>query len=120
MTPFSTLVTASGVALVASSLTVVTIREPLRRQLELMCTTRASVTYWTRTAVTVLYLLPLFVVLVFGLQDLTRADLTPAEVARRTIAAAAFSLTAIVSGMALRLANQRPPLRPPSATIERY
>jgi hypothetical protein len=120
MSPISTLATAIVVALVASSLTVITIREPLRRQLDALCASGASATYWTRTAVAVLYLLPLFVVLTFGLPDLTRAEVTAAEVARRTIAAAAFALATIVTGMGLRIAGQRPSQRPPSPTIERY
>jgi quinol-cytochrome oxidoreductase complex cytochrome b subunit len=120
MTPLTILVTGIAVALAASTLTVIAIREPLHRQLDALCATGASATYWTRTAVTVLYLLPLFVVLVFGLPDLTRVDVTAAEVARRTIAAAAFALASIVSVMGLRIAGQRPPMRPPSPTIDRY
>jgi hypothetical protein len=119
MTAFTTLSIGIGVAFVASTLTVFAIHEPLRRQLEALCANGTSALYWTRTAVAVLYLLPLFVVLVFGVPDLTRLDATPAEVARRTIAAAAFALATIVTAMGLRIAGQRPPLRPPSATIER-
>jgi hypothetical protein len=119
MTPVSTLAIAIGIALLASTLAVFAILEPLRRQLEVACPGAASASFWTRTAVMALYLLPLFVVLVFGLPDLSRVDMTPAETARRTIAAAAFALAVIVVGMALRLASRRQALPPPPRAIER-
>lgn len=119
MTPFSTLAIAIGISLLASTLTVFAILEPLRRQLDASCASGTAATFWTRTAVMALYLLPLFVVLVFGLSDLSRLDMTPAETARRTIAAAAFALAAIVIGMALRLASKRQALPPPPRAIER-
>ena len=119
MTPFSTLVTAVGIALLASSLTVFAILGPLRQQLDASCPSGTTASYWTRTAVMALYLLPLFVVLVFGVPDLSDAHFTPAEIARRTIAAAAFSLAVIVIGMALRLAGKQTALPPPPRAIER-
>jgi hypothetical protein len=119
MTPVSTLAIAVGIALLASTLTVFAILEPLRRQLDASCPSGTSASFWTRTAVMALYLLPLFVVLVFGLPDLSRVDMTPAETVRRTIAAAAFALAAIVIGLALRLASRRQALPSPPRAIER-
>ncbi len=117
MTPLSTLGLAIGIALIASTLAVIAIREPLRRQLDTLCANGTAATFWTRIAVTVLYLLPLFVVLVFAVPDVSRLDLTFAEIARRAIASAAFALVAIVIGMGLRLARVRP--APPPRTLER-
>lgn len=119
MTPLSTLVTAIGIALLASTLTVIAILGPLRRQLEALCASGTTATFWTRTAVTVLYLLPLFVVLMFGVPNLTRIDITAAEIARRTIASASFALAVIVIGMALRLASGTRSLPPPPRLLER-
>jgi hypothetical protein len=102
------LVTAVSVALGSSTLTVVAIHGPLRRQLTALCPVDSTAAFWMRAAVAVLYLLPLFVVLVFGLPDFTLREHAVAEVVRRTIAAAAFALAAIVIGIGLRLSSLRP------------
>ena len=108
MSPFVALSMALGIALTASTLTVLAIHAPLRRQLAVLCPVDTTATYWMRSATTLLYLLPLFVVLAFGLPDLRLIDLGVAEIARRAIAAAAFALAAIVTGIGFRLATLRP------------
>jgi hypothetical protein len=50
----------------------------------------------------------LFVVLVFGVPPLKHAEVTFAEVMRRTLAAATFTLTVIVLTVGLRLASLEP------------
>jgi len=65
--------------------------------------------FWTRAAVTVLYLMPLWVVLVFGLPDLGRLEYVSAgEIVRRALAAASFALVALVIATGLRLSSLRP------------
>ena len=108
MSPFTALASALGIALTASTLTTIAIHAPLRRQLAAICPVDSTATYWLRSAVTLLYLLPIFVVLVFGLPDLRLNDLGLAEIARRTLASAAFALAMIVSIITLRLASLRP------------
>jgi hypothetical protein len=101
------LATAITVALGSSTLTVAAIHGPLRRQLVAACPVDSTAAFWMRAAVAVLYLVPLFVVLVFGLPDFTLHAQAAAEVMRRTIAAAAFALAAIVIGIGLRLSSLR-------------
>lgn len=108
MTPLMTLLAAVGIVLVASTLTVFAIYHPLRRQLATLCPVDATAEFWMRSVVALIYLLPIFVVLTFGLPRLTADAFTVAEVVRRTVAATAFTLAAVVSGIALRLASLRP------------
>ena len=62
------------------------------------------------SATTLLYLLPLWVVLVFGLSDLERVEYSSAsELARRALAAGSFALVSIVIASGLRLSSLRAP-----------
>ena len=55
------------------------IYQPLHKLLEAICPLGFTAEFWTRAAVTVIYLLPLWVVLVFGLPDLrARSNYVPA------------------------------------------
>jgi len=97
------------IALLLSSATVFAIYAPLRRLLEAACPLGTTAEFWTRAAVTVLYLMPLWVVLVFGLPDLGRLEyISMGEVMRRALAASSFALVAIVIGTGLRLSSLRP------------
>jgi hypothetical protein len=110
MTEFAALLTVVGVALLLSTATVFAIYAPLRRLLESVCPLGFTAEFWTRAAVTVLYLLPLWVVLVFGLPDHARLDYIPAgEIIRRALASASFALVTIVVATGLRLSSLRPP-----------
>jgi len=106
MSEFFPLITALAITLALSSATVFAICQPLRKLLEAICPVGVTVDFWTRAAVTVIYLLPLWVVLVFGLPDLQRVDyVSPGEIARRSLAAASFALVAIVVATGFRLAG---------------
>jgi len=99
-----------GIALLLSTATVYAIHAPLRRLLEAVCTLGTTAEFWTRAAVTVLYLMPLWVVLVFGLPDLGRVEyLSVGEVMRRALAASSFALVTIVIATGLKLSSLRPP-----------
>ena len=101
---------AITISLLLSSGTVYAIRKPLHTLLEAICPLGLTAEFWTRAAVAVIYLLPLWVVLVFGLPDLERTDyFTAGEIARRALAAASFALVGIVVAMGLRLAGLRVP-----------
>ena len=108
MDPLIALITAVGIVLVASTATVLAIYQPLRRQLTAVCPVQSTAEFWMRAAVAVFYLVPLFVVLVFGLPDGSTSLIDPAQLVRRTLAAAAFALASIVITVALRLASTRP------------
>jgi hypothetical protein len=102
-----TVVVAISVAL--STATVIAIYGPLRRLLEAICPMGSTAAFWTRAAVTVLYLLPLWVALIFGLPSFRYLDtFSGGEIARRGLAAASFALVAIVIATGLRLASLRP------------
>ena len=109
--------------LVLSSGTVFAIYHPLRQLLEAVCPLGFTAEFWTRAAVTVIYLLPLWVVLVFGLPNLQRLDyVTAGEIARRALAAASFALVGIVIATGLRLSSLAPPSSydaPPCADASR-
>jgi len=110
MSEFFPLITGIVISLALSSGTVFAIYHPLHRLLEAVCPLGFTAEFWTRAAVMVIYLLPLWVVLVFGLPDFTRLDyVSPGEIARRALAAASFALVAIVVGTGLRLARIRAP-----------
>jgi hypothetical protein len=110
MNEVTALVLVVTIALLLSTATVVAIYAPLRRLLEAICPLGSTAEFWTRAAVTVLYLMPLWVVLVFGLPDLGRIELLSAgEVMRRALAASSFALVAIVIATGLRLSSLRPP-----------
>ena len=60
----------------------------MRRLLEAVCPVGFTAVFWTRAAVIIIYLLPLWVVLVFGLPNLQRLEYVSAgEVTRRAFAA---------------------------------
>jgi len=106
----SALITVVAISVVLSTATVFTIHTPLRRLLEAVCPLGFTAVFWTRAAITVFYLLPLWVVLVFGVPDFSRVDLiSGGDVARRALAAASFALVGIVIATGLRLANLRAP-----------
>jgi hypothetical protein len=111
MDEITALVIVVSIALLLSTATVVAIYAPLRRLLEAVCPVGSTAEFWTRAAVTVLYLMPLWVVLVFGLPDLARVEfLSAGEVMRRALAATSFALVAIVVATGLRLSSLRTPM----------
>ena len=105
MSEFSALTTVIVISLALSSGTVFAIYRPLHRLLEAVCPLGFTAEFWTRAAVTVIYLLPLWVVLVFGHADLEpMLDVVSAgEIARRALAATSFALVGIVIATGLRL-----------------
>ena len=106
MSEFFPLITALAITLALSSATVFAICQPLRKLLEAICPVGVTVDFWTRAAVTVIYLLPLWVVLVFGMPDFERGDyVAPGEIARRALAAASFALVGIVVATGFKLAG---------------
>ena len=106
MSEFFPLIIALAITLALSSATVYAIYRPLHNLLEVVCPAGVTAEFWTRAAVTVIYLLPLWVVLVFGLPDLQRVDyVSPGEIARRALAAASFALVVIVVATGFRLAS---------------
>jgi type VI protein secretion system component VasK len=110
MNETSALSTVIVISIVLSSATVFAIYRPLRKLLEAVCPLGFTAEFWTRAAVTVIYLMPLWVVLVWGLPDLQRIDYYSAgEVARRGLAAASFALVTIVIATGLRLSGLRAP-----------
>jgi len=110
MTAYTALFTVIAISLVLSSATVFAIYHPMRRLLEAVCPLGFTAEFWTRAAVTVIYLMPLWVVLVFGLPDLQRLDYLPmGEIPRRALAAASFALVGIVVATGLRLSSLRAP-----------
>jgi len=110
MNQLETLSTAIGISLLLSSVTVFAIFQPMRRVLETVCPLQTTASFWMRAAVTVLYLLPLCIVLAFGIPDLSRLGYAPpTEVARRSLAACSFALVGIVVAIGLRLSSVRPP-----------
>jgi hypothetical protein len=110
MNEFTALITVIAIALVLSSVTVRAIHAPLRRLLEVVCPLGSTAEFWARAAVTIIYLVPLWVVLVFGLPDFQRLEFASAgEVTRRALAATSFALVVIVVATGLRLSSLRPP-----------
>ena len=110
MNELTALITVIAISLLLSSATIYAIYSPLHRLLEAVCPLKITATFWTRAAVTVLYLLPLWVVLVMGLPDHSRLEFSSAsEVARRGLAAACFTLVVIVIAAGVRLSSVRPP-----------
>ena len=110
MNEISALITVVSISVALSTATVVTIHAPLRSLLETICPLGATAVFWTRAAITVLYLMPLWVVLVFGVPDFSRVDLiSGGDVARRALAAASFALVGIVIATGFRLAGVRVP-----------
>jgi Trk-type K+ transport system membrane component len=110
MNGFSALITVVTISLALSGATVFAIHHPLRKLLEAVCPLGFTAQFWTRAAVTVLFLLPLWVVLVFGLPGFRYLDQMPAgEIARRALAAASFALVGIVVATGFRLSNLRAP-----------
>lgn len=110
MNETSALITVIAISVALSSATVFAIYQPLHKLLEAVCPLGFTAEFWTRAAVTVLYLLPLWVVLVFGLPDLGRLEyISGGEIARRALAAASFALVGIVIATGLRLSSLRAP-----------
>jgi hypothetical protein len=106
MSDFYPLITATVISFTLSSATVFAIYQPLHKLLEAVCPLGFTADFWTRAAVTVIYLFPLWVVLVFGLPDLQRAEFISAgEIARRALAAASFALVGVVVATGFRLAS---------------
>jgi hypothetical protein len=103
MSGMTFLLTAIGIVLTLSTITIVAIHGPLRRQLNASCPVETTAAFWMRSAVALIYLIPLFFVLGFGLPELTRLEFTAAEALRRTITMTAFTLALIVTAIALRL-----------------
>ena len=98
-----------AISLALSTATVVAVRQPLQTLLEAVCPLQITAAFWTRTAVTLLYLLPLWVVLVFGLPGVNQLEYASAsEIARRSLAAGCFALVTILVVTGLRLSNLRP------------
>jgi hypothetical protein len=103
------LTTVIVISIALSSGTVFAIYQPLHKLLEAVCPLGFTAEFWTRAAVTVIYLLPLWVVLVFGIPDLNRLDyISAGEIARRALASASFALVGIVICTGLRLSSLRP------------
>jgi len=118
MNEITALVITVTIALLLSTATVVAIYAPLRRLLEAICPLGSTAEFWTRAAVTVLYLMPLWVTLVFGLPDLARLEYVPAgEITRRALAASSFALVVIVVATGLRLSSLRPPIDYPPPPV---
>jgi hypothetical protein len=110
MNEFVVLGTAIAISLTLSSATVVAIHAPLRRLLEAVCPAGFTSVFWMRAAVIVIYLLPLWVVLVFGVPNMQRLELLSfGEVMRRAFGATSFALVLIVVAIGLRLSSLRPP-----------
>jgi hypothetical protein len=61
------LLIATLISVLLSTATMLAIREPLQALLASLCPVGTTALFWTRAAVTLLYLLPLWVVLVFGM-----------------------------------------------------
>jgi hypothetical protein len=101
--------TAVGIVLGASTLTALALYAPLRQQLATLCPVDATAAFWMRSMVALLYLLPLFAVLVFGLPQLTYDEYTTAEVLRRALATAVSTLALFVIAIGLRLSMVGPP-----------
>jgi hypothetical protein len=109
MTGLMALSAAVGIVLAASTLTVATLYRPLRRELAARCTLDTTAAFWMRSMVALLYLLPLFAVLVFGLPKLTYEEYTTAEVLRRALATTVSTLALFVIAIGLRLSMAEPP-----------
>ena len=110
MNEISALITVVAISVALSTGTVIAIHAPLQKLLEAVCPLGITAAFWTRAAVTVIYLLPLWVVLVFGVPDFSQGyEHTGGEIARRALAAASFALVAILVATGLRLSAVRPP-----------
>lgn len=104
MNETNSVITVVAISLTLSSITVYAIHAPLRRLLESICPLGTTAEFWTRAAIVVCYLFPLWVVLVFGLPNLMSIDgFSAGEIARRGLAATSFALVAIVIATGLRL-----------------
>ena len=110
MSELSALTTVIVISLALSSATVSAIYRPLRQLLEAVCPLGFTAEFWTRAAVTVIYLLPLWVVLVWGMPGTQQLELVSGgEIARRALAATSFALVCIVIATGLRLSSLRAP-----------
>lgn len=110
MNSFTALAIGVAVSLALSTATVGAIQKPLHRLLEAVCPLQTTAAFWTRAAVTVLYLMPLWVVLVFGLPAGEQVEFaSTGDVARRALACGSFALVSIVVATGLRLSSLRAP-----------
>jgi hypothetical protein len=110
MNEFTALVTVIAIALILSTVTVVAIHAPLQRLLEAICPLGSTAVFWTRAAVILIYLMPLWVAVAFGLPQMQQlAYLSAGEVIRRAFSATSFALVVIVVATGLRLSSLRPP-----------
>lgn len=113
MSEFTALAIVVTIALLLSSATIFAIHTPLRRLLEALCPLGYTAVFWMRAAVTVIYLLPLWAVLVFGLPNLQQLQhVSAGEVTRRALAAASFVLVVIVVATGLRLSGRSQFVKP--------
>lgn len=110
MNQLPALFTVIAISVALSSATVFAIYCPLLRLLEAICPLQHTAKFWTRAAVIVLYLLPLWVVLMFGLPDFHEIEyFSASDIARGALAASSSALVAIVIATGLRLSTVRPP-----------
>ena len=108
MDPLTSLLTAVAIALGTSTITLLAIYGPLRIQLAALCPVETTAAFWMRATVAVIYLLPLFMVVGFGVPVLGAREFTAAEIVRRALTASAFTLVTIVITLGFRLASLRP------------
>jgi hypothetical protein len=109
MTGLMSLGIAVAIVLVTSTLTVALIHGPLRRQLGTLCPVDTTAAFWMRSAVALIYLLPMFMVMSFGLPQLHAEEYTAAEIVRKTLSKTTMTLAVIIAAIGLRLSIVSPP-----------
>jgi hypothetical protein len=99
-----------AVAAALSTAAVMTLRKPLHALLLAICPADTTAEFWTRGAVALFYLVPLWTTLLFGVRYTSeRAD--PIGVARDALVWGSFALIVMLVALGLRLArfaNQAP------------
>jgi hypothetical protein len=109
MNETSAVITVVAISVALSSATVYSIQAPLRRLLESICPIGTTAEFWTRAAMVLLFLFPLWAVLVIGLPDLEIVgSYSGGEIARRGLAWSSLALVVIVVATGLRLNATRP------------
>jgi hypothetical protein len=114
MNETTAVVTVVIISLALSSATVCSIQSPLRRLLESICPIGTTAEFWTRAAIVLLFLFPLWAVLVIGLPDLEIVgSYSAGEIVRRGLAWSSLALVAIIvaSGLRLNSPRSREPVR---------
>ena len=97
-------ITVVAISVALSSATVLSIQAPLRKLLEAICPIGTTAEFWTRAAIVLLFLFPLWAVLVIGLPDLEIVgSFSAGEIARRGLAWSSLALVVIVVATGLRL-----------------